>query len=98
MLLEGAKNMDLLLGVLVYGAWGHYSICAKPVITVIVHLAISLADDLGLLKPVPMEPSGVMLNYSAQGCPKPPPAKSYGSTRTIGERRAAIGLFLLSST
>jgi hypothetical protein len=58
MLLEGAKNLDLLLGVIVLASWGHFYMCAKPIVTTILQLGASLASDLGLTKPVPVEPMG----------------------------------------
>lgn len=93
MLLEGSKTMDLLLGLLVFSAWGHFYIYHKPIISTIIHLATSIALDLGLTKPVPTEMSLVMLTYNVQGCPKPLSAV----VRTMEERRSIIGLFLISS-
>jgi hypothetical protein len=95
MLLEGTRSLDLFLGLLCFGAWGHYNILQKPVITTIVQLAVSLAFDLGLNKPLPKEQTRVMLDYTARGCPKP--AINVVVARTMEERRAIIGLFLLSS-
>lgn len=93
MLMEGAKNIDLLLGLLVYVSWGHFYLYNKPIISAIVHLAMSIASDLGLTKPVPTEPALIMLAYNAQGCPKNVTA----AVRTMEERRSIIGLFLISS-
>ena len=95
MLLEGAKNMDLFLGVLVFAAWCHYYICNKPIISTIIQLGMSLAFDLGLMRPLPGEPVNIMLHYTAQGCPKP--NNGINVVRTMEERRAAVGLFLVSS-
>ena len=97
MVIEGTKNLDLLLGILVFAGWCHLYICNKPVISTIVHLAMSLASDLGLTKPLPTDSGShqVMLNYSAQGCPKP--ITGTVPTRTLEERRAIIGLYLVSS-
>ena len=96
MLVEGIKSLDLLLGCLVFAGWGHYYIATQPVITTVIQNAISLASDLGLTKPAPTERSLVMLNYSAQGCPKPPHLE-LKPPRKIEERRTIIGLFLISS-
>ncbi|KAF2188861.1 hypothetical protein K469DRAFT_564540 [Zopfia rhizophila CBS 207.26] len=96
MLLKGSKTLDLLLGILVYAGWGHFYIYKNPIITTDIQLGIALAADLGLTKPVPSEPCGVMLNYSAQGCPKPQSSLT-NPVRTMEERRAVIGLFLVSS-
>jgi hypothetical protein len=94
MLLDGAKNMDLFLGVLVFSAWCHFYICHKPIVSTIVQLGIALAFDLGLTRPLPGEPVNVMLHFNAQGCPKP---VDRVPGRTLEERRAAVGLFLISS-
>lgn len=90
-IVEGMRNLDLLLGALVFAAWGYYCIYKKNIITADIQLALSIAYDLGLTKPAHTEP--VMLNYNAQGCPKGPS----NTTRTLEERRAIIGLFLISS-
>jgi hypothetical protein len=95
MLLEGSRNLDLFLGILVFAGWCHVYICNGPIISTIIHLAMSLASDLGLTKPLPTESSTVMLNYTAQGCPKP--ITGMIPTRTMEERRAVIGLYVVSS-
>lgn len=95
---DGAKNLDLFLGLLVLAAWGHMYIFNNGIISTVVQLGMSLAFDLGLTKPAPVDPVSVMvmLNYSAQGCPRPVNYAS-SSVRTMEERRAIIGLFLISS-
>jgi hypothetical protein len=95
MLLEGSRNLDLFLGILVFAGWCHLYICNKPIMSTIIHLSMSLASDLGLTKPLPTESSAVMLNYTAQGCPKP--ITGTVPTRTMEERRAIVGLYLVSS-
>ena len=95
MLLEGTKNLDLLLGILVFIAWCHVYICIKPVNSTILQLGISLAYELGLTRPLPGEPVRVLLNYTAQGCPKP--TSKVSLKRTMEERRAVVGLFLINS-
>lgn len=93
MLIEGAKNIDLLIGLLVFASWGHFYLYNKPIISTVIHLATSVAFDLGLTKPVPTEPALIMLAYNAQGCPRNVTA----AVRTMEERRSVIGLFLISS-
>ncbi|TAQ89078.1 hypothetical protein B7494_g2583 [Chlorociboria aeruginascens] len=95
MLLEATKSLDMLFGVLLFAAWCQYHICHKPIITTVLHLAMSLADDLGLSRPVPTEPINIMQHYSAQGCPKPLNMSNH--ERTMEERRAIIGLWLITS-
>lgn len=96
MLLEGTKTLDLFLGVLVFAGWCHYYICSKPIISTIIQLGMSLAFDLGLTKPLLGEHVDVMRHYIiAHGCPK----RSSGPVRvvTMEERRAVVGLYLVSS-
>ena len=93
--MEAAKNLDLFLGTLVFAGWCHLYICHKPIVSTVVHLSMSLASDLGLTKPLLSESSLVMLNYTAQGCPKP--ISSMIPARTMEERRAVVGLYLISS-
>jgi hypothetical protein len=61
--------------------------------TNLIQIGMGLLFDLGLNKPPLKESTHVMLDYDAQGCPKPPNPKK----RTIEERRAAMGCFLASS-
>jgi hypothetical protein len=92
---QGERNMDVLLGLLIYTGWMHTYIKTNPIVTVVLQLAISLAADLGFNRPQPKEPLGQhLMNLTAQGCPKPWNAFA---TRTLAERRTIIGLFYLSS-
>jgi hypothetical protein len=95
MLIEGSKNVDLFLGILAFAGWCHLYICNRPITSTVIHLAMSLAFDLGLTKPLPSESSSVMLNYTAQGCPKS--TNGMIPTRTMEERRGLVGLYLVSS-
>jgi len=97
MLIEGTKSLDLLLGVLVFAAWCHVykSSSIKPVNSTIMQLGMSLAFELGLTRPPPGGPLRILLNYTAQGCPKP--SNGINLERTIEERRAVLGLYLTSS-
>ena len=96
MLLEGTKTLDLFLGVLVFAGWCHYYICNKPIISTVIQLGMSLAFDLGLTKPLLGEHADIMRHYIiAHGCPK----RTNGPNRviTMEERRAVVGLYLVSS-
>lgn len=93
-LVEGKSNIDLLLGVLVFVAWGHYHIHDKPVMIQSTQLAMALVGNLGLNKPPLNEPTHMMYNLDSRGCPIKPFSPS---TRTMEERRALLGCFLLSS-
>ncbi|KAF8862483.1 hypothetical protein BDZ45DRAFT_616763 [Acephala macrosclerotiorum] len=94
-LVEGTKNLDLLCGILVFAAWCHVYGCNKPINSALIHLAISLAFELGITRPIPGESVRILLNYTAQGCPKP--MNGMKMERTAEERRAVVGLFLTSS-
>ncbi|OBT73988.1 hypothetical protein VF21_05994 [Pseudogymnoascus sp. 05NY08] len=95
MLLEGTKTLDLFLGVLVFAGWCHYYICSKPIISTVIQLGMSLAFDLGLTKPLLGEHVDVMRHYIiAHGCPK---RVGLNRTVTMEERRAVVGLYLVSS-
>lgn len=62
--------------------------------TQVTQLAMALVANLGLNKPPLKEPVQMMLNLDARGCPIKP---FVPSTRTLEERRAVLGCFLLSS-
>lgn len=95
-LIDGAKSLDLLLGLLVFTAWGYFFLCNSPIMSSTIHLAISMASDLGLTRKGSSEPTGSMLHFSSQGCPRPPIGLQ-NPHRTMEERRAIVGLFLISS-
>jgi hypothetical protein len=96
LLIEGTRSMDMLTGILVCAAWGHYFATSKPILQPIIMLAMSLAYDRGLTKPIPTDPVTLTLNFNTQGCPKPILA-GQNLVRTLEERRTALGLFLMSS-
>lgn len=96
MLIEGTKSRDMLVGTLVFAAWGHYFVTSKPISQPVMMLAMSLAYDLGLNRPIPSDPVTVMLNFNSQGCPKPVFA-GHSLIRTMEERRTILGLFFISS-
>jgi len=64
----------------------------KPFLSVLTQLAISLVFDLGLNKR-PFRDPDVMFNFKPNGCPKPSPS----TVRTMEERRAVLGCFLITS-
>lgn len=96
MLVEGTKSLDLFLGVLVFGGWCHYYICNKPIISTVIQLGMSLAFDLGLTKPLLGENADIMRHYIIEhGCPKR--ISVANKVITMEERRAVVGLYLVSS-
>ncbi|KAL4746154.1 hypothetical protein BDW72DRAFT_207597 [Aspergillus terricola var. indicus] len=58
---EGTRNLDFLLAVLVYTAWDWHYCIDKSISTSLVHLAIALLYDLGLDKP-PSQDSAAMIH------------------------------------
>jgi hypothetical protein len=97
MLIEGSRSLDLLLGLLVLAGWCPFFMKQKksPILTNVVQLALALAYDLGLAKPYPEDPVGIISDGRTPICPKPTAVST--SQRTVEERRAVIGLFLISS-
>lgn len=91
-LVDGERNLDLLLCTLTAVAWGLYFTYNKPILTSLLQLAVGILGDLGLNKPPPKESTYVLLEYNARGCPK-----DFSHLRTMEERRAAVTCFLLSS-
>lgn len=63
-------------------------------ITQTAQLGIALMGNLGLNKPPLKEPTQMVLNLDGRGCPTKPFSPSI---RTMEERRAVLGCFLLSS-
>ncbi len=101
MILEGNKNLDLLLGLLVFGSWFHISMHEKrPIISTVSYLSLSIASDLGLTKP-PYIMANPMKQYINQGFTNPVPLShllpSAMFARSMEERRTAVGVFLATS-
>ncbi|KAK9257993.1 hypothetical protein V1519DRAFT_455882, partial [Lipomyces tetrasporus] len=90
---EGTRNMDLLLAVLVYAAWDRRHCFERPIIVSLVQLAIAILYDLGLDKPPSKDPA-LVLSYDLKGTRKP--SRLFRSP-TMEERRALLGCFLMSS-
>ncbi|KAJ5752267.1 hypothetical protein N7520_009184, partial [Penicillium odoratum] len=88
---SGAVNIDLLLGLLTFLAWGHdhllHGTAAR--LSRFTQLAMSLVFDLRLNKPLPDDPN--MLPVGGD-CLVP-----RGPARSSEERRAVLGCFVMSS-
>jgi hypothetical protein len=95
MLFEATKSLDLLLGLLVYCSWSHFYIYSKHIKSTSIQLAMALAFDLGITRPVPSEPRHTLVlpTTNAEKGPNIPRR----APRTMEERRAVLGLFLISS-
>ncbi|KAL2824431.1 hypothetical protein BDW59DRAFT_147644 [Aspergillus cavernicola] len=90
---QNRSNMDLLLGIMAYSAWSydHY-IHGTATVSRLMELAISIINNLHLNKPLPpdnqmMTLLGGTASTSAHG----------DGQRSMEERRAVLGCFLLSS-
>ncbi|KAI1618975.1 hypothetical protein EDD37DRAFT_624261 [Exophiala viscosa] len=90
---EGTRNMDFLLAVLVYTSWDRRFCFGKPVLIALVQLAVAIVYDLGLDKP-PSEDPAMAFAYNLKGASKPP---IIARAPTLEERRALLGVFMLSS-
>ncbi|KAH6653094.1 hypothetical protein BKA67DRAFT_568558 [Truncatella angustata] len=84
-------NLDLLLGVICFGAWAHYFKKDKPFMTMLAQLAVSLATDLGIhqdsFSHLRQTRSAKILIRDAIG----------REPRTLEERRTMLSVFHLTS-
>ncbi|KAH8171966.1 hypothetical protein LIA77_08734 [Sarocladium implicatum] len=91
------RSLDLLQGILVYTAWNHLhqATLAVSLWSPLLHTAIALMSDLNLDE----EPGNIRAARTGLGALKQfeQPAEPLRSERTLDERRALIGIFLLSS-
>lgn len=88
---QGTRNMDFLLAVLVYATWDRGYCFGKPVLLSLLQLAIAILYDLELDK-APLKDPTLAIAYDLKGITKPT-----GIPRTLEERRAFLGCFLMSS-
>ncbi|KAF2493509.1 hypothetical protein BU16DRAFT_541190 [Lophium mytilinum] len=97
MVIGQEHNLDLLLGVLVCVAWSNPPSTGvkKPSLAVFTQLAISLVFQLGLNKPPGSSFQTMLLNCKINA---PEASKQLASAvRTLEERRAVLGCFLVTS-
>ena len=93
LIVEGERDLDLLMGLLVCVAWSQYYIFnGKPITTNICALALAVLADLGLNKPILREVCVVLAEFDSKGCP----GRTVANTRTLEERRAALAAFSVS--
>ncbi|KAK3945221.1 hypothetical protein QBC46DRAFT_371581 [Diplogelasinospora grovesii] len=86
-LLRSERSLDLLQGLIVMMGWYHYHCLMHAQMNNLLHLATSLAADLGLNRhPKLQERTSLMVLYPDE----PPP-------RTNEERRALLGVWFLTS-
>ncbi|KIV84515.1 hypothetical protein PV11_00290 [Exophiala sideris] len=90
---QGTRNMDFLLAVLVYASWDRRFCFGTPVLISLVQLAIAIVYDLGLDKTSSEDPA-MAVAYNLKGANKPP---HISRVPTLEERRALLAVFMLSS-
>jgi hypothetical protein len=89
---EGTRNIDFLLAILVYITWDRRQCLEIPISTSLVQLAIAIVYDLGLDRP--SKDAAFNLEYDPKGVGKPSRLSRHP---TMEERRALLGCFLISS-
>ncbi|KAK7418592.1 hypothetical protein QQZ08_011176 [Neonectria magnoliae] len=90
---DGEKDIGLLQGLLAYIAWHHTYVQLGDQICTLIHIAVSLATDLGIDKeprPFTSIAPGALRKFSRSRIPV--------AERTLEERRCQLGVFWLSST
>jgi hypothetical protein len=91
----GAVDVDLLLGLLIFLAWGHDHLLHSTAATLsrFTQLAMTLVFDLRLNKPLPDESNMLPVgSLNGTDCTSP-----RGPARSLEERRAVLGCFMMSS-
>ncbi|KAK9342228.1 hypothetical protein V1522DRAFT_416800 [Lipomyces starkeyi] len=90
---QGTRNMDLLLAILVYATWDRRFCFGRPLLISLIQLAIAILYDLGLDKPPSKDPA-LGLAFKLKGAGKPP---ALSRTPTMEERRVLLSCFLMTS-
>lgn len=89
---EHEKNLDLLLGLIVYLAWFQFHKKDRPYLTMWAQIAVSLICELEIHKPPPGEEG----QFSSRATWFPPRAR-VPQIRTLEERRAILGTYIITS-
>ncbi|KAK9310998.1 Zn(II)2Cys6 transcription factor [Lipomyces starkeyi] len=90
MMLELGKDLDLLLGILIYLSWANYQLPQRLSLCLFMQLANSLVFDLGLNRSHAYDH---LTPFGPHLCPSVPTS----GPRTMEERRAVLGCYYLSS-
>ncbi|KAL4734137.1 hypothetical protein BDV11DRAFT_198746 [Aspergillus similis] len=94
MVVENESNIDLLLGILTYVAWGYdQHLTRKPTLSRLMVLAVSIIGSLHLNKPAPASSNTLTLFGGSHSWPK----TNYSTINALEEKRAVLGCFLLAS-
>lgn len=82
------KSLDILQGLLVYGAWYHaFYHPASQQLAILVQLCVALVQDLGISRSEKTKPGRSVNEYAMQSKPK----------GTLPEKRAFLGTFILTA-
>ncbi|KXG47021.1 Cytochrome P450 [Penicillium griseofulvum] len=90
-MLDIVPSMDLLLGIMTFVSWVTYT--KRPFLNVYAHVLMAVVADLGINKSEPDANSAMKSFKVAIGMKQTPP-----TARTLEERRAVLGCFLISSS
>ncbi|KAG4443063.1 hypothetical protein IFR05_001459 [Cadophora sp. M221] len=102
MLVNGERNMDLLLAILTYAGWCYHNFFNIPQLTSLISLATTLVGDLRLMKPLVKDSRGffdaaIRESAKARGQCIETSKPVNTSIRLADERRAALGYWFLTS-
>ncbi|CRG86500.1 hypothetical protein PISL3812_03506 [Talaromyces islandicus] len=97
LLVNNEKSLDLLYGLLAYLAWITYHCPSRQTsLGMYTQLAIGLVFELGLNKAPPLDSSAALAHCAAMAY-NPRFKPSVTNVRTMNQRRAALGCYLISS-
>ncbi|KAJ6102163.1 hypothetical protein N7486_004590 [Penicillium sp. IBT 16267x] len=86
-----SPNMDILLGIMTFILWNTFS--KRPFLNFYAHMIMGIICDMGINKAVPKDLSTLQAFKCAVGW-----QPQISTTRTLEERRAVLGCFLISSS
>ncbi|QDS72293.1 hypothetical protein FKW77_006920 [Venturia effusa] len=89
---EHEKNLDLLLGLIVYLAWFQFHRKDRPYLTMWTQIAVSLMCELEIHKPPPGQDG-----LASSRVTWFPPRARVPQIRTLEERRAILGTYIITS-
>ncbi|KAJ5713761.1 uncharacterized protein N7483_010942 [Penicillium malachiteum] len=89
--IEVAPSIDILQGIMTFISWTTYS--KRPFLNFYVHVVMGIVCDMGINKALPKDLSTMQAFKSATGY-----RQQNSTTRTLEERRAALGCFLITSS
>ncbi|KAL1895881.1 hypothetical protein Sste5346_004978 [Sporothrix stenoceras] len=98
---RGERSMDVLLGMLTFVTWVHLSTkdrFHRNFATMVAQMAVCVAWDLGLTMPPLLEPASTAGERFVPVVQIPGiPASMWKAQRTMEERRAVLGVYLVTS-